>query len=320
MTNQGYRGYGNYRTGAPPSDHKFTGQKLDASTGLYYYNARYYDPVIGHFISPDTLVPDPTSVWDYNRFLYVRGNPLKFTDPSGYYSNDEIMVHFGCNDWACVEAYFQDGGAYAGLWGWLYVLQQAVDGDTVMATMIAVVRNGASVNHTLMGRFQRTQDGKITIHAYNYFDPTGVRPLDSILPERAFASFGAAGTYGLYQLRSQNANFGVGRDYRYQDCQNTDCVAVAIDSVGFAANTLQAGSLLCGEAAPACFAAGKTLGAVSAVASFTWTGIQMWREEATTADLVVSVSTTIGGGLSPDPIGGMLASGVQLVYDAVPKE
>ena len=49
-----------------------------------YYNARYYDRAIGHFISPDTLVPDPTSVWDYNRFLYVRGNPLKYSDPTGH--------------------------------------------------------------------------------------------------------------------------------------------------------------------------------------------------------------------------------------------
>ena len=70
--------------GALPTEHRFTGQKLDVATGLMYYNARYYDRAIGHFISPDTLVPDPTSVWDYNRFLYVRGNPLKYSDPTGH--------------------------------------------------------------------------------------------------------------------------------------------------------------------------------------------------------------------------------------------
>ncbi len=36
------------------SDKKFTGQRLD-DTGLYYYNSRYYDPMIGRFISPDPL-------------------------------------------------------------------------------------------------------------------------------------------------------------------------------------------------------------------------------------------------------------------------
>jgi RHS repeat-associated protein len=86
QSNQSYYAYGRTRLffGSTPSDHKFTGQKLDAATGLYYYNARYYDPVIGSFLSPDTLVPDPTLVWDYNRFGYVRGNPLKYTDPSGH--------------------------------------------------------------------------------------------------------------------------------------------------------------------------------------------------------------------------------------------
>jgi RHS repeat-associated protein len=39
-------------SGTTPTDKKFTGQRLD-STGLYYYNARYYDAGIGRFISPD---------------------------------------------------------------------------------------------------------------------------------------------------------------------------------------------------------------------------------------------------------------------------
>jgi len=40
LSDQGYRAYGRYRRGgALPTDHRFTGQKLDP-TGLYYYNAR----------------------------------------------------------------------------------------------------------------------------------------------------------------------------------------------------------------------------------------------------------------------------------------
>jgi RHS repeat-associated protein len=80
---QGYYAYGKTRWGNLQTDHRFTGQKYD-NTGLYYFNARYYDPVIGTFISPDTLVPDPTNVWDYNRFAYARLNPMKFNDPTGY--------------------------------------------------------------------------------------------------------------------------------------------------------------------------------------------------------------------------------------------
>jgi RHS repeat-associated protein len=74
---QGYRAYGRFRTGGSlPTDHRFTGQKLDAS-GLYYFNARYYDPELGTFIFPDTLVPDPTRLSDYNRRMAFPTNPTK---------------------------------------------------------------------------------------------------------------------------------------------------------------------------------------------------------------------------------------------------
>jgi RHS repeat-associated protein len=52
-----YFPFGSTRTGTVNTDKKFTGQRLD-STGLYYYNARYYDPQIGRFISPDSVVQD----------------------------------------------------------------------------------------------------------------------------------------------------------------------------------------------------------------------------------------------------------------------
>ena len=35
-----------------------------------------YDPQIGLFVSPDTIVPDAGRVFDYNRFMYVRGRVL----------------------------------------------------------------------------------------------------------------------------------------------------------------------------------------------------------------------------------------------------
>ncbi|MCR4308079.1 MAG: hypothetical protein NUV80_05980 [Candidatus Berkelbacteria bacterium] len=64
--------------------HKYTSQELDIETGLYYYNARYYDPELGRFISADTIVPDPTNPQALNRYSYVLNNPLKYTDPSGH--------------------------------------------------------------------------------------------------------------------------------------------------------------------------------------------------------------------------------------------
>ena len=45
-----YYPFGGTRAGDIPNDIKFTGQRLD-DTGLYYYNARYYDATIGRFFS-----------------------------------------------------------------------------------------------------------------------------------------------------------------------------------------------------------------------------------------------------------------------------
>jgi RHS repeat-associated protein len=77
---------GGLRAGDPTqltTDRTFTGQKADGA-GLLYMNARYYDPALGVFLSPDTVVPDAGTVIDYNRFMYARGNPLRYVDPSGH--------------------------------------------------------------------------------------------------------------------------------------------------------------------------------------------------------------------------------------------
>jgi RHS repeat-associated protein len=85
-TSERYYAYGKDRgAGSLPTDHRFTGQISDAS-GLIFMNARYYDPVLGSFLSPDTVVPEPGQPEGYNRYAYANGNPLLFSDPSGHCS------------------------------------------------------------------------------------------------------------------------------------------------------------------------------------------------------------------------------------------
>jgi RHS repeat-associated protein len=71
-------------TGTTVSNYKYTDQELDPETGLYYYGARYYDPIIGRFISPDSIVQNPANPQTLNRYSYCANNPLIYTDPSGY--------------------------------------------------------------------------------------------------------------------------------------------------------------------------------------------------------------------------------------------
>jgi RHS repeat-associated protein len=63
---------------------KYSGQVHDAESSLSYYGSRYYDGRLGRFISADTVVPDASDSQGYNRYMYVRGNPVQFIDPGGY--------------------------------------------------------------------------------------------------------------------------------------------------------------------------------------------------------------------------------------------
>jgi hypothetical protein len=49
-----------------------------------FYNARWYDPYLNRFTQADSIIPNPSNVLDWNRYSYVRYNPLKYTDPSGH--------------------------------------------------------------------------------------------------------------------------------------------------------------------------------------------------------------------------------------------
>ncbi|NKB81287.1 MAG: hypothetical protein GKS05_05240 [Nitrospirales bacterium] len=84
----GYVPYGDTfrNTGTADVAYKYTGKEQDPSTGLYFYEARYYDPILGRFISADTLVPEPGNPQTLNRYAYALNNPLVYTDPTGHFA------------------------------------------------------------------------------------------------------------------------------------------------------------------------------------------------------------------------------------------
>ncbi len=95
VQNAAYYPFGETRSssGSINLPYKFTGQENDPESGLYYYGARYYDPVIGRFISPDSIVQAPGDPQTLNRYAYCRNNPLIYTDPTGHI--------FGIDDFIC---------------------------------------------------------------------------------------------------------------------------------------------------------------------------------------------------------------------------
>jgi RHS repeat-associated protein len=64
----------------------FTGQEHDAATGLIYMGARYYDPLLRRFISPDGFIPNPFHSPKLNPYSYVENDPINAVDPTGRFT------------------------------------------------------------------------------------------------------------------------------------------------------------------------------------------------------------------------------------------
>jgi len=88
--------YGTERPSATGNDkEKFTGYFRDAATGLDYADQRYHQPGAGRFMTPDpyggsTKGRDPGSS---NRYAYVGGDPINYSDPSGLDCGARITIN-----------------------------------------------------------------------------------------------------------------------------------------------------------------------------------------------------------------------------------
>ncbi len=66
----------------------YAGSPFDASTGLSYMGARYYDPVIGRFMGVDPVGFQEDNVHSFNRYAYANNNPYRYIDRDGRQSTD----------------------------------------------------------------------------------------------------------------------------------------------------------------------------------------------------------------------------------------
>ncbi len=131
-----YKPYGEarYIWGVMPTDRLYTGQRWDSGLGLYDYRARYYHPVLGRFVSADTLVQanaknpapylplavsyaDPKVLEQWNQLQQARLQPGAQTPstPSAFDPQFLNRYSYGRNN---PLAYVDDSGHIAWWVGW----------------------------------------------------------------------------------------------------------------------------------------------------------------------------------------------------------
>ena len=70
----------------------YTGGIYDQSTGLYYLNARYYNPEDGGFLTEDTYRGETDEPDTQNLYVYCANNPVNYVDPSGHKKSKTIDI------------------------------------------------------------------------------------------------------------------------------------------------------------------------------------------------------------------------------------
>ncbi|HSH05822.1 MAG TPA: RHS repeat-associated core domain-containing protein, partial [Anaerolineae bacterium] len=135
--------------------HGFTGHHENPDWDLIFMNSRFYLPAIGRFLTADTLIPDPTNSQSFNRYSYVRNNPLQWTDPTGH--REEACASNadeGCQPYVDNEVY-----------------QILLDNGLSAAAIRALWKSGRPL------RYQTDVQGILQLRSDGKWDQIGYRPI-----------------------------------------------------------------------------------------------------------------------------------------------
>ena len=75
----------------------YTAGIYDQSTGLYYLNARYYDPEDGRFVTEDSYRGETNEPDTQNLYVYCADNPVNYVDPSGHKYDKDKAINYAHN-------------------------------------------------------------------------------------------------------------------------------------------------------------------------------------------------------------------------------
>jgi RHS repeat-associated protein len=104
-----YDAFGNIteQVGSVDNNITYAGYQYDKETGLYYLNARMYDPKIARFMQEDTYTGDPNDPLSLNLYTYCHNEPMMYNDPTGHVNvcvnNGSYTYFLGTNIGATIE-------------------------------------------------------------------------------------------------------------------------------------------------------------------------------------------------------------------------
>jgi len=214
-----------------PSRRGFTGHETISGIGLVNMNGRVYDPALGRFLSPDPVVQFEANLQSYNRYSYVLNNPLSYTDPTGYLTDEQKMnIAVGATllltSAACAASagtgcgvFMTIGGAYISTTASL--ARGASIGDAAASQMIGfgVGAFGGMVGEWVAkGPMQQIVAGAVSGAVLGYFstsDPDNLNEVGiNVLWGAARGAAAAAATQGLATALSKAmARDAIGKPY-----------------------------------------------------------------------------------------------------------
>jgi RHS repeat-associated protein len=77
---------------------RYAGYQWDEESGLYYLNARMYDPTTARFLQEDTYSGDADDPLSLNLYTYCANNPLMYWDPTGHYYQKQYVAGYGIKE------------------------------------------------------------------------------------------------------------------------------------------------------------------------------------------------------------------------------
>ena len=105
---EGYRPYGERtknESAAAGNRQFFHGKAFDADTGLSYFGARYYDPLVGRFMGVDAVGFREDNIHSFNRYAYGNNNPYKYIDSDGRYADKILFIGIAVGTYVYLGGY-----------------------------------------------------------------------------------------------------------------------------------------------------------------------------------------------------------------------